>query len=107
MNAAEPFDGSTATPAEIAARRNWRAETYRRQEIGRSALSPLILDTARMIPDPEHSEDEERFVLLGLSISVRVLVICHCYRQRGDVILITSVRKADSDEIEQYHWWQR
>jgi uncharacterized DUF497 family protein len=60
-----------------------------------------------VIPDPEHSEDEERFVLLGLSISVRVLVVCHCYRQRGNVIRIISARKADPDEIDQYHWWQR
>lgn len=38
----------------------------------------------------------------SLSISVRVLVVCHCYRQRGDVIRIISARKADRDEIDQY-----
>jgi uncharacterized DUF497 family protein len=59
-------------------------------------------DNARVIPDPEHSEDEERFVLLGLSIPVRVLVVCQCYRQRGNVIRIISARKADTDEINQY-----
>jgi len=51
--------------------------------------------------------EEERFVLPGLSISVRVLVVCHCHRQGGDVIRIISARKADGDEIEQYHWWRR
>jgi uncharacterized protein len=71
------------------------------------ARTAFLDDNARVIPDPEHSEDEERFVLLGLSISVRVLIVCHCYRQRGDVVRIISARKADQDEINQYHWWQR
>jgi uncharacterized protein len=71
------------------------------------AKTAFLDENARVIPDPEHSEEEERFVLLGLSISVRVLIVCHCYRKGGDVIRIISARKADHDEIEQYHWWQR
>ena len=71
------------------------------------AKTAFLDEDARVIADPEHSDEEERFVLLGLSISVRVLVVCHCYRQGGDVIRIISARKADRDEIEQYHWWQR
>lgn len=71
------------------------------------ARTAFMDEDARVIPDPEHSEEDERFVLLGLSISVRVLVVCHCYRRGGDVIRIISARKADRDEIEQYHWWQR
>jgi uncharacterized protein len=71
------------------------------------AKTAFLDENARVIPDPEHSDQEERFVLLGLSISVRVLVVCHCYRQSGEVIRIISARKADRDEIEQYHWWQR
>ena len=71
------------------------------------ARTAFFDEDARAIPDPEHSDEEERFVLLGLSISVRVLVVCHCYRQGGDVVRIISARKADRDEIEQYHWWQR
>jgi len=35
----------------------------------------------RLIPDPDHSEDEDRFILLGLSHQVRLLMICHCYRE--------------------------
>ncbi len=42
-------------------------------------------------------------MLLGWSISLRVRVICHCYRQGGEVIRIISARKADRDEVEQYH----
>jgi uncharacterized DUF497 family protein len=72
-----------------------------------AAQTAFLDDNARVIADPEHSEDEERFVLLGLSISLRVLVVCHCYRQSDGVIRIISARKADQDEIEQYHWWLR
>ena len=71
------------------------------------AKTAFLDENARVIPDPEHSDDEERFVLLGLSISLRVLVVCHCYRRSGEVIRIISARKADRDEIEQYHGWRR
>lgn len=71
------------------------------------AKTAFLDDNARVISDPEHSEDEERFVLLGLSISLRVLVVCHCYRRSGEVIRIISARKADGDEIDQYQWWLR
>ena len=71
------------------------------------ARTAFIDENARIVPDPDHSEDEERFVLLGLSITLRVLIVCHCYRQDDDVIRIISARKADRDEIDQYHWWLR
>jgi uncharacterized DUF497 family protein len=44
-------------------------------------------------------------VLLGLSISLRVLVVCHCYRHSDEVIRIISARKADEGELKQYQWW--
>jgi uncharacterized DUF497 family protein len=69
------------------------------------ARTAFLDENARVIPDPEHSEDEERFVLLGLSVSLRVLVACHCYRQDDEVIRIISARKADEDEVKQYQWW--
>ena len=69
------------------------------------ARTAFLDDNARLIPDPEHSDEEERFVLLGLSISLRVLVVCHCYRHNDEVIRIISARKADEDEIKQYQWW--
>ncbi len=56
----------------------------------------------RIIDDPDHSEDEARFVLLGISASLRLLVVCHCYRASGDVIRIISARKADKLESAQY-----
>jgi uncharacterized protein len=69
------------------------------------ARTAFLDDHARVIPDPDHSEDDERFVLLGWSISLRVLVVCHCYRHNDEVIRIISARKADEDEIKQYQWW--
>ena len=59
-------------------------------------------ERARLIDDPDHSEDEERFVLLGLSSSLRLLVVVHCYRSDGNVIRIISARKANRDEERFY-----
>ena len=52
--------------------------------------------------DPDHSEDEDRFILLGLSARLNVLIVCHCYRERNAVIRIISARKADKKERENY-----
>ena len=51
--------------------------------------------------DDFHSDDEERFILVGLSIKYRELTVCHCYR-REDTIRIISARKATKTEIELY-----
>ena len=59
-------------------------------------------ERARLIDDPDHSEEEERFVLLGLSSSLRLLVVVHCYRADGNVIRIVSARKATRDEQRFY-----
>ncbi len=59
-------------------------------------------DAALLISDPDHSEDEDRFVLLGLSATLRMLVVCHCYREDQAVIRIISARKATRSEREQY-----
>lgn len=40
-------------------------------------------ENAKLIDDPDHSEDEDRFVLLGLSSFLRVILVCHCYRDEG------------------------
>ena len=52
--------------------------------------------------DPDHSEGEDRFVLLGLSSSLRLLLVCHCYRASECAIRIISARKANSSERRQY-----
>jgi uncharacterized DUF497 family protein len=55
-----------------------------------------------VIPDPDHSEAEERFILLGMSWSLRMLVVCHCNREAAAVIRIISARKAANRERAQY-----
>jgi uncharacterized DUF497 family protein len=52
--------------------------------------------------DPDHSDDEDRFVLLGMSFKLRVLVVCHCYRENDTLIRIISARKADKLEEADY-----
>lgn len=52
--------------------------------------------------DEEHSKDEDRFVLLGLSANLRTLAVCHCYRESDEVIRLISARKADRAERAQY-----
>jgi len=52
---------------------------------------------ARLIADPDHSEDEDRFILLGTSINSRLLVVCHCIRLNNSIRII-STRKADKQE---------
>ena len=66
------------------------------------AKSAFLDENARVIADPEHSDDEERFILLGLSVQLRLLVVVHCYRESDGVIRIISARKADRSERQQY-----
>jgi len=66
------------------------------------ARSVFADDHARLIPDPEHSEDEDRFILLGMSNRMHLLLVCHCYREEDNVIRIISARRADKSEAKQY-----
>lgn len=58
-------------------------------------------EDALLIDDPEHSETEERFIILRTSLSANLLVVCHCYRQSETVIRIISARKATKNESKQ------
>ena len=59
-------------------------------------------DAALVIDDPEHSEDEDRFIILGLSKRANLLFVCHCYRESDTVIRIISARKATKTESQYY-----
>ena len=59
-------------------------------------------ENALVISDPDHSEKEERFIILGMSAAANLLVVCHCLRQSETVIRIISARKATRTESEQY-----
>ncbi len=55
--------------------------------------------------DPDHSDEEDRFILLGISYKLKVLVVCHCFRENDSIIRIISARKADKDE--EYEYWRK
>ena len=66
------------------------------------AQSVFLDENARLIDDPDHSEDEERFVLLGYSFQARCLIVSHCYREPDSVIRLISARRATRQEEEVY-----
>jgi uncharacterized DUF497 family protein len=59
-------------------------------------------ENARGFYDPDHSESEDRFMLLGMSFRARMLMICHCTRQGGAAIRIISARRATRGEQKVY-----
>ena len=72
------------------------------------AESVFLDDQALLLDDPDHSSREDRFVLVGLSAAVRMLVVCHCYRAPGNVIRLISARKATATERKGYfERWRR
>ena len=66
------------------------------------ARSVFYDDNAMLIYDPDHSDEEERFILLGMSASLRLLVVCHTYRGGESLIRIISARRATRRERQQY-----
>ena len=52
--------------------------------------------------DPDHSESEDRFIMVGLSFKTKILVVSHCLRQSGSLIRIISARKATKQESQRY-----
>jgi uncharacterized DUF497 family protein len=66
------------------------------------AQSVFFDDYATQFDDEEHSDQEERFILLGMSIKSRVLVVCHYERKSGSVIRLISARKATAAERKYY-----
>ena len=59
-------------------------------------------ESALVIDDPEHSAEEERFIILGMSSRANLLVVCHCCRESETVIRIISARKATKTESRYY-----
>jgi uncharacterized DUF497 family protein len=59
-------------------------------------------ENARLIPDPDHSREEDRFILLGMSGKSRILLVCHCYKESELTIRIISARKSTPKERSQY-----
>jgi len=66
------------------------------------ARSVFLDERAIEFYDDEHAEWEDRFLLLGLSSQLNLLLVCHCHREREDAIRIISARKATKRESEHY-----
>ena len=60
---------------------------------------------ALVMPDPDHSSTEERFIILGLSSALRILVVVHCFRKSGSSIRVISARRAGTKEQKPY--WEK
>ena len=78
-------------------------ENLRKHGISFEEASTAFSDeNARLKHDPDHSQDEDRFILLGFSAKLRLIVVSHVYRQDGQQIRIVSARKATRNERKQY-----
>lgn len=87
--------------------KNKNAANQRKHKVSfEEAETVFYDDDARIIDDPDHSEAEERFVLLGLSRRANLLMVSHCYRLSETVIRIISARKATAAEARQYQYYR-
>jgi hypothetical protein len=78
-------------------------ENRRKHGVSFEEAKAVFLDeNALLIADPDHSGHEDRFILLGHSSSLRMVVVCHCYRRGGDSIRIISARRANAAERKKY-----
>jgi len=67
------------------------------------AKSVFFDENARLISDHKHSGDEERYIILGLSNKLRLLVVVHTYKENDEIIRLISARKATKSESKYYH----
>lgn len=75
----------------------------RKHGISFEEASTVFYDEEALVrDDPEHSEEEERFVILGFSNKANLLVVCHCFRASETVIRIISARRATKTESKYY-----
>ncbi len=66
------------------------------------AKSVFYDEYARLMPDPDHSESEDRFILLGFCMGLKVLTVVHCYKDEENIIRIISARKSTKNETKYY-----
>ena len=79
------------------------AANKRKHRVSFSEAQTVFYDEeALLLDDPDHSKDEDRFILLGLSASLRVLLVVHSYRDDDATIRIISARKANARERSMY-----
>ena len=82
-------------------------DNLRKHRVSCEEAQTVFLDeNAIRFFDPDHSADEDRFLMLGISCRLRVLIVCHCFRVNDSTIRIISARKADKAEEADY-WKER
>lgn len=69
------------------------------------ARTAFLDENARRVSDPDHSIGEDRYILVGLSIRLRLLVVCHSFLESERIIRIISARRADPSERRDYSRW--
>ena len=79
-----------------------RTNLIKHQILFEEAKTVFADENARLILDPDHSEEEERFILLGLSVNSKILTVVHCHRDNELNIRIISARKSTKTEQKQY-----
>ena len=84
--------------------RNKDVSNRKKHGVSFEEVATVFLDEdGLLIPDPDHSGDEERFILLGTSRKANLLTVIHCLRQSETIIWIISARKATGNESRQYY----
>lgn len=78
-------------------------ENQKKHRVSFEEAQTVFLDEdAIQFGDPDHSKDEDRFIMLGMSFRLRVLIVCHCYREDDATIRIISARRANKKEQSVY-----
>jgi uncharacterized DUF497 family protein len=82
---------------------NKNMENIRKHKISFQEAETVFYDpNGKIIHDPDHSDEEDRFIILGLSKLLNLLVVCHCYREDDEIIRIITARKATKNEGKGY-----
>ena len=78
-------------------------ENIRKHHVSFEEAQTVFYDpNGKLIDDPDHSDEEDRYIILGLSKILHLLVVCHCYREDDETIRIISARKATTTETKYY-----
>ena len=78
------------------------AANKRKHGVSFEEAQTVFYDDRAILIEDDEDDEEDRFVLLGISAALRMLVVCHCYREKDSVIRIISARKANRTERKDY-----
>ena len=82
---------------------NKNQENIKKHKIAFQEAETVFYDPkGKVIHDPDHSLKEDRFIILGLSKMLNLLVVCHCYREDNEIIRIITARRATKNETKEY-----